>query len=241
MSTLNKFLDNVLGSVAVSSEFPFLSRKSSSALPIVLGAIGVAVVSGLAAVIISARTRTRALDVAKGTASRIQSQIGHVGIGQGGKQDRVTQPNGLAEGQQKVGSYRLLVRALIGPSPSRRPHHVRPVGALAQLLCDLWPRNAPLRAPRGARRRASRAPLPRAQCAPSRPTRTRPWTLSRVSTARTEQRDGVLLWTLLRRPAGAVRRAVRDRLEDVPHAYQSGTARAPPRARPGAPAPRLGA
>ena len=106
MSTLNKFLDNVLGSVAVSSEFPFLSRKSSSALPIVLGAIGVAVVSGLAAVMIfSPRTRTRALDVAKGTASRIQSQIGHVGIGQGGKQDRVTQPNGLAEGQQKVGSY----------------------------------------------------------------------------------------------------------------------------------------
>lgn len=103
MTTLNKFLDNVLGSVSMSSEFPYISRKSSSALPMVLGAIGVAIASGLAAVLIfSPRTRTRALDVAKGTASKIQGQIAHVGIGQGKPQ---TQPNGLSESHKNIGTY----------------------------------------------------------------------------------------------------------------------------------------
>ncbi len=107
MNSIDKVIKNVFGSIAVSSEFPFFSRKSSTAFPLVLGAVGVAIVGGLAAVMIfSPRTRTRALDAGKGMASKLQGQIGQVGgkIGIGQKEDRVTQPNGLSS-EHNIGDY----------------------------------------------------------------------------------------------------------------------------------------
>lgn len=106
MNSIDQIIDNVFGNIAVSSEFPFFSRKSSAVVPLVLGAVGVAIVGGLAAVMIfSPRTRTRALDVAKGTASKLQGQIGALGekTGIGHARDRVTQPNGLSS--EHIGDY----------------------------------------------------------------------------------------------------------------------------------------
>jgi hypothetical protein len=106
---IDKVLKNVLGSIAVSSEYPFVSRKSAAVFPLVLGAVGVAIVGGLAAVMIfSPRTRTRALDMGKGVASKVQGKIGQIsqtgafGIGQ--TADRITQPNGLAS-DHTIGDY----------------------------------------------------------------------------------------------------------------------------------------
>ncbi len=102
---IDKVLKNVLGSIAVSSEYPFVSRKSAAVFPLVLGAVGVAVLGGIAAVMIfSPRTRTRALDMGKGVASKIQGQIGQSGLGIGKTADRVTQPNGLAS-DHAIGDY----------------------------------------------------------------------------------------------------------------------------------------
>lgn len=99
-NAIDKVIRNVLGSVAVSSEFPFFSKKSSSIVPVVLGAVGVAIASGIAAVMIfSPRTRTRALGIAKELPTKlhgIQDQIGHTAIGQ--KLGIKSQPNGLSNG-----------------------------------------------------------------------------------------------------------------------------------------------
>jgi hypothetical protein len=98
MNTLDKVIQNVFGSLSVSPSFPYLARRSPL-MPIVLGALGVAVIGGLAAVIIlSPRTRTRAIEAAKGTAAKIGARAmgGARLAGVGRKEDRVTQPNGLA-------------------------------------------------------------------------------------------------------------------------------------------------
>lgn len=102
---IDKVLKNVLGSIAVSSQYPFVSRKSAAVFPLVLGAVGVAIAGGIAAVMIfSPRTRTRALDMGKGVASKIQGQIGNAGFGIGQTADRITQPNGLAS-DHSIGDY----------------------------------------------------------------------------------------------------------------------------------------
>ncbi len=98
MNTLEKVIQNVFGSLSISPSFPFFSRRSS-VMPLVLGAVGVAVIGGLAAVIIlSPRTRRRAIEAAKSTASKIgaRAQGGARMGGIGRREDRVTQPNGLA-------------------------------------------------------------------------------------------------------------------------------------------------
>ncbi|MBX3191606.1 MAG: hypothetical protein KF819_31730 [Labilithrix sp.] len=62
---------------------PFITRKKTSIVPLVLGAIGVAIAGGIAAVMIfSPRTRYRALDVAKHNYGKVKDQLGHLHIGE---------------------------------------------------------------------------------------------------------------------------------------------------------------
>jgi len=74
----------IKGAVSAWSDLdiPFLAPKKSSVVPFVLGAVGVAFVGGIAAVMVmSPRTRYRALDIAKGGYGAVKGQIGKVGIG----------------------------------------------------------------------------------------------------------------------------------------------------------------
>ncbi len=64
-------------------EIPFLARRSSI-VPYVLGAIGVALVGAVAAVMVfSPRTRYRALGVAKNTYGKMQDQLHSMGVNVG--------------------------------------------------------------------------------------------------------------------------------------------------------------
>ena len=63
MKETNKLLNNVLRALPAISAIPFFAPKKTSILPYVLGALGVAVAGGIAAVmVLSPRTRYRALD-----------------------------------------------------------------------------------------------------------------------------------------------------------------------------------
>ena len=77
MKDTNKLIKNVLRALPA---MPFMARKkTSSVLPFVLGAIGVAIVSGIAAVMaLSPRTRHLALDAAKGRYEKVRTQIGSI-------------------------------------------------------------------------------------------------------------------------------------------------------------------
>lgn len=68
--TFNKILANV---VAAMPPIPYVRRRRRSmVMPLVLGGIGVAIAGGIAAVmLLSPRTRYRALDVAKNTYGKI--------------------------------------------------------------------------------------------------------------------------------------------------------------------------
>jgi hypothetical protein len=56
----------------------FTRRRSAKLLPLVLGGIGAALVGGLAAVMyLSPRTRDRAMDMAKNTYGKLETQITH--------------------------------------------------------------------------------------------------------------------------------------------------------------------
>jgi hypothetical protein len=71
MKDTNKALKNLL------SALPFLAPKKTPILPFVLAAIGVAVVGGIAAVMVfSPRTRYRALDIAKDRYGKVRGQFG---------------------------------------------------------------------------------------------------------------------------------------------------------------------
>lgn len=57
------------------------ARRKSSVLPLVLGAIGVATIGGVAAVLIfSPRTRYRAMDAAKGAYGKVSDQLDAMGV-----------------------------------------------------------------------------------------------------------------------------------------------------------------
>ena len=61
-------------------DIPYLAPKKTSVVPYILGAFGVAVAGGVAAVMImSPRTRVKALDIAKDGASKVKGQIDTVG------------------------------------------------------------------------------------------------------------------------------------------------------------------
>jgi flagellar biosynthesis/type III secretory pathway M-ring protein FliF/YscJ len=82
MKDTNKLLKNVLRALpAITATLPFFAPKKTSVVPFVLGAIGVAAVGGIAAVMIfSPRTRYRALDIAKDGYGKVLGQMDQLGI-----------------------------------------------------------------------------------------------------------------------------------------------------------------
>lgn len=78
MKDTNKLLKTVLRALPV---IPFIAPKKTSLVPLVLGAIGVAAIGGIAAVMIfSPRTRDRALGIAKDGYGKVRGQIDHLGV-----------------------------------------------------------------------------------------------------------------------------------------------------------------
>ena len=78
MKDTNKLLKNVLRALPA---IPYLAPKKTSVVPFVLGALGVAAIGGIAAVMIfSPRTRYRALDIAKDGYGKVLGQMDHLGI-----------------------------------------------------------------------------------------------------------------------------------------------------------------
>jgi hypothetical protein len=95
MKDTNKLLKNVLRALPAITAIPFLARKQkTSVLPFVLGALGVAVAGGIAAVMVfSPRTRYRALDMAKGGIGKVRGQLDELGISEKlGIAERTTTP-----------------------------------------------------------------------------------------------------------------------------------------------------
>ena len=78
MKDTTKLLNNVLRALPA---IPFIAPKKTSVVPFVLGAIGVAAIGGIAAVMIfSPRTRYRALDIAKDGYGKVRGQMDQLGI-----------------------------------------------------------------------------------------------------------------------------------------------------------------
>ncbi|CAN5887396.1 hypothetical protein BH11MYX4_BH11MYX4_69100 [soil metagenome] len=83
MKETNKLFKNILRALPAISAIPFLAPKKTSVFPYVLGAVGVAVVGGIAAVMIfSPRTRYRALDIAKDGYGKVRGQLDELGVGE---------------------------------------------------------------------------------------------------------------------------------------------------------------
>lgn len=81
MKETNKLLNNVLRALPAISAIPFFAPKKTSILPYVLGALGVAVAGGIAAVmVLSPRTRYRALDIAKDGYGKVKGQLDELGV-----------------------------------------------------------------------------------------------------------------------------------------------------------------
>jgi len=79
MKDTNKLIKNVLRALpSISIPALFAPKKTSSILPFVLGAVGVAFAGGIAAVMIfRPRTRYRALDIAKDGYGKVKGQSAH--------------------------------------------------------------------------------------------------------------------------------------------------------------------
>ena len=81
MKETNKLLKNVLRAWPAITAIPLFAPKKTSVLPFVLGAIGVAVAGGIAAVMVfSPRTRYRALDIAKDGYGKVKGQLDELGV-----------------------------------------------------------------------------------------------------------------------------------------------------------------
>ena len=81
MKETNKLLKNVLRALPAISAIPFFAPKKTSILPFVLGAVGVAVAGGIVAVmVLSPRTRYRALDIAKDGYGKVKGQLDDLGV-----------------------------------------------------------------------------------------------------------------------------------------------------------------
>jgi hypothetical protein len=99
MKDTNKLLKNVLRALPA---IPFIAPKKTSVVPFVLGAIGVAAIGGIAAVMVfSPRTRYRALDIAKDGYGKVRGQMDQLGISEKlglGAGERSTSPGGYSNG-----------------------------------------------------------------------------------------------------------------------------------------------
>jgi hypothetical protein len=81
MKDTNKLIRNFLRSLPA---LPLLAqprrRRSDVVLPYILGAVGVAIAGGIAAVmLLSPRTRQRTLGIAKESYGKVRGQLGHIG------------------------------------------------------------------------------------------------------------------------------------------------------------------
>lgn len=105
MKDTNKLIKNVLRALPA---IPFIApKKTSSVLPFVLGAIGVAVAGGIAAVMVfSPRTRYRALDIAKDGYGKVKGQLEQLPFAEklGMQAERNTTPGGYSNGLVNEGS-----------------------------------------------------------------------------------------------------------------------------------------
>ena len=95
-----KLMNNVLRALPV---IPMLwPRKKASVAPYVLGALGVAIAGGIAAVMfLSPRTRTRTLSIAKEGFGKVRGQLEELGIAERlglALGDRTTTPEPYANG-----------------------------------------------------------------------------------------------------------------------------------------------
>lgn len=92
-------LDSIVKTaISAAAVLPFVRPKKTSVLPMVLGGIGVAILGGVAALYLNPRARTRALGMAKDTATRVKGQIGQTDLGRRfGIQANGAQPNGIAK------------------------------------------------------------------------------------------------------------------------------------------------
>ena len=99
MKDTNKLLKNVLRALPA---IPYLAPKKTSVVPFVLGALGVAAIGGIAAVMIfSPRTRYRALDIAKDGYGKVLGQMDQLGISEKlglSAGERSTAPGGYSNG-----------------------------------------------------------------------------------------------------------------------------------------------
>ena len=100
MKDTNKLIKNVLRALPA---IPFIApKKTSTIVPFVLGAVGVAVVGGIAAVMVfSPRTRYRALDIAKDGYGKVRGQLDQLGISEKlgmAQGERNTNPGGYSNG-----------------------------------------------------------------------------------------------------------------------------------------------
>jgi hypothetical protein len=101
MKDTNKLVKNILRAMPA---IPFIApKKKTSIAPFLLGALGVAVFGGVAAVMIfSPRTRYRALDIAKDGYGKVRGQIDQRGwaskLGLSRAESRTTTPGGYQNG-----------------------------------------------------------------------------------------------------------------------------------------------
>lgn len=94
MKDTNKLLKNILRALPA---IPYFAPKKTSVVPFVLGAICVAAIGGIAAVMIfSPRTRYRALDIAKDGYGKVLGQMDSLGIS--GKHGLTAGEHGTAPG-----------------------------------------------------------------------------------------------------------------------------------------------
>ena len=98
MKDTNKLIKNILRALPAIPYFA--PKKTSSVLPFVLGAIGVALAGGIAAVMVfSPRTRYRALDIAKDGYGKVRGQMDQLGISEKlGMQQNINPQTGYANG-----------------------------------------------------------------------------------------------------------------------------------------------
>jgi len=96
MKDTNKLLKNILRALPALSVIPLFAPKKSSFLPFMLGAVGVTLASGVAALMVfSPRTRHRALDIAKDSYGKVRGQLD--GFGSNEKVGIPTDHNTVAE------------------------------------------------------------------------------------------------------------------------------------------------
>jgi len=99
-----KNIDKVLeGAIAAMPAIPYIKpRRRRTVLPYVLGGIGLALIGGMAAVmLLSPRTRSRAMDMAKNTYGKINEQIGQLSHLKTTADEHAS--NGIAKGYSATG------------------------------------------------------------------------------------------------------------------------------------------